>query len=1386
MNRFGGNLGGKLGNIGQTIRMQAEELNAKAKEAAKHIEEGLNAPNVNNNNNNNTNVAVDGLDKLQVNKEPNKNKDDEKMLESSNQKEQSLASRDPDSVSKEELLDILQKMNKRVKALSALRATLIERVKVAEGDKNRLLTLMKNEVLSNVDLEDASKRAEAKNAEKASKAVDAEVDPNDSEEAKIDEIAVIQLAWREADERNQMALQQLQSEYKVISLQYQAEIEKVKKDAEDQKQLADQKVTNDASEDQTLNNNVVSNGDATIDTIDKAVKEAVDACNNKHSYEIEQLRKGLQESHELSMQAQREELLHSQEMLLKEAMDKAAEDLERVKVEADERINNALWKAKGVESENENEKLTSMKKEYEATLLQSQDKHDNELQNAIQQISDMSQRMEENERNHAEQMKVVAIEHMEKIKEIETKAANEKAASLGVMKQKVKSKMEEMKEAFNSKISKSLKEESEKHERELNECKQKYAAEIENLKTQNNLSAEETKSSDQTEIIATEIEKVREELKSSHDIALNKLREDVMKERDDIIKAEIEKVQEELKASHDVELNKLREDIMKERDITVKEAMEKAAQDVELARSEADKQMKEALSKATEASTKIEDQKLHELREEFELKLSTAQAAHQEALNAVVLEKESLSATIADLETNHAEAIEALKAQYTDTMEKINNDKEGSKEQYETELIKQRQELEASRESLSDLEKKHNEVIEELKASHDVELNKLREDIMKERDITVKEAMEKAAQDVELARSEADKQMKEALSKATEASTKIEDQKLHELREEFELKLSTAQAAHQEALNAVVLEKESLSATIADLETNHAEAIEALKAQYPDTEEHKQIVLEEAKSAFKAKLEEVRSNYEKDKSESLQSLKSKFIETLKSRTSEHEAAKVKLQEEMNKHNNELKAFFEDKMSTAKKDFETLQSKLESEKLELSQNLAAREKDLSLVKEDECMLQNKLKAQISKELALSQEIERLKAEHDKNNMSSEESKTILINQKENMEKLQKELEVKLESLNKDLASKNNEIEELNGKLSAISQNLNTIAAEKNDLQSKMEVASKKVSKLDAAETELGNAREELNRYRLELSQNKALLERLQAEKDSSEKKHGQRTALVGMLEAQLSDLNENNAELQGKFEAAVYDLSQKDDEVKIIREKLEHAESALKQSQHQNQVLKRSTTEHKSQNVADDDLMKKAKMVDSLQRELQALQQQMSKKSAAAQRLLQEREKDCMELKKRNKILQQELDKGSFSDRKIFELAEKQSNRESLATAEIQMRNELVRHLTEKLENHDTELASAEYSSKQIEGQFEDLCRIHRREDVNLDYLKSTVVQYLSKPPGSSEREALLPVLATLLQFDEEDYKMIAEGKTKVSWFGSVLPTIIGESKVQHR
>uniref|UniRef100_A0A7S2ULP5 GRIP domain-containing protein n=2 Tax=Attheya septentrionalis TaxID=420275 RepID=A0A7S2ULP5_9STRA len=259
----------------------------------------------------------------------------------------------------------------------------------------------------------------------------------------------------------------------------------------------------------------------------------------------------------------------------------------------------------------------------------------------------------------------------------------------------------------------------------------------------------------------------------------------------------------------------------------------------------------------------------------------------------------------------------------------------------------------------------------------------------------------------------------------------------------------------------------------------------------------------------------------------------------------------------------------------------------------------------------------------------------------------------------------------------------------------------------------------------------------------------------------------------MLEAQLSELNESTSDAKAKLEAALYDLSQGDETIQGLKEDLEKAEKSLAAAQKSRQKATESSVA--AQQAADS---KKARMVETLQREIQALQQQMSKKSSAAQRLLQEREAECMELRKTNKKLQHEVDKGTLSDRRIFELAAKQSNRDTAAVTEIEIRDELVNRLTEKLVSRDGDLATAEINVQQVEGRVEELCRVHRREDVNLDYLKSIVVQYLSKPPGSSERSALLPVLATLLQFDPSDYQAIEAGQQKVSWWGTVEATYI--------
>lgn len=127
---------------------------------------------------------------------------------------------------------------------------------------------------------------------------------------------------------------------------------------------------------------------------------------------------------------------------------------------------------------------------------------------------------------------------------------------------------------------------------------------------------------------------------------------------------------------------------------------------------------------------------------------------------------------------------------------------------------------------------------------------------------------------------------------------------------------------------------------------------------------------------------------------------------------------------------------------------------------------------------------------------------------------------------------------------------------------------------------------------------------------------------------------------------------------------------------------------------------------------------RAKMVENLQQEVQLLQQQMPRESAAAQRLMQDWENKCNELHKSNNVLQQEADKETLSHHHIFAFAAKQSRHESIAQLEVGIPDKQVHCLTEVLLDCDGELASTEYTVHHIVDQVEELCCVKRRS-INL-------------------------------------------------------------------
>ena len=1083
----------------------------------------------------------------------------------------SLASRSPEDVSKEELLEILQKMNKRVKALSSLRVTLTDRVKASESDRTRIIAFIKQEILSPADLKDASVAAGENNAYLAEKqAEDGSLNRRGEGSERVDEIGMLQIAIRMADERKSLSVQAIQAEYKNLAIKHKNEIKQLEDKAKSEQAAAKTTVTENP-------NNVEDSAGST-----EKWGEEVERITRRHREEIERI----QEGHRFE--------LH--------------------------RVTNEL-----------------KTRPEPPPSIQVQNVTDQNVVNAYE-----------------ENIQILTQANEEKLKEVRLEAA------------------QQIKDAY---------------ERKLETIKEKAKLFVE--KTKREAAENISLATEQIQQLKQEVDKNK---RQSENIALEK----------------------------DTEMISLRSRL---------EEMEKSL----------DAKTAEAIQLEKEAA-----QKLEEDRERFEGTMASLKEEHEMSMAAVKKEYEAQTSSVSEekdtemislrTERNH------LRLSIKNTMKEVEDLKKG----HANDRAVLKQELEGKANVALEKHAKAMKYINKLKLATAEKIKV----IGQERATELEDARQENRRIIEEVRSTGVRELKEAKIAFEKNVAELKKGK-EALEEELSRALDVCDTKHEEARSNVdALIEEKVEHTIKEQKRLSDDEIQKILAE-------KKTEIEIIVRNHSETLQKVEAKHQR----TMDDLKTAYDTKLESAASENSAAQAGLELKMSQHADDLKAFYDEKMKSL------------GEKS--AADIGQKEESLTELTKKVELMQVKIEGHVHVEESLRISLKELKEEASILSSKNAAASASLTDELTKLNEENDSIKGKMAKLVEERKRKGTEVVELHKQLEHLQAHVSNMTLEKVQLEEKIQKAAKQENKLSVSESEVTALREELNKSKLNESKNASLVSRLQSDQESSERKHGQQTALIGMLEAQLAELNESKSELQAKLEVAAYDLRQKDEHFLSVNSKLEKAERALA-----HQASRKVHSDNFAQHAVDVETAKKAQKLEELQREIKALQQQMARKSSAAQKLLQEREAECNVLRKSNKVLQKEVDKGSLSDRRIFELAAQQSNRESVAVAEIDLRDKLVQRLAEKLESRDSDLASAEYTVQKVEGQVEELCRVRRREDVNLDYLKSIVVQYLSKPSGSSERAALLPVLATLLQFDSSDYEAIQAGKAKVSWWGGVLPTYI--------
>ena len=797
--------------------------------------------------------------------------------------------------------------------------------------------------------------------------------------------------------------------------------------------------------------------------------------------------------------------------------------------------------------------------------------------------------------------------------------------------------------------------------------------------------------------------------------------------------------------------------------------------------SEREKALLENIGRLKEESQSA-GQTVSEEAEKLKKTIATMNEDHESALN---IQQQTISRSLAENDSKLADTLRAAEAETQTSLEALKEDYEAKltdARQKQTKAVEIVKKLKAA--TATKLQGAHKALADE-KAAFEQEKSDLESKLKSEYEACATELSQEHAtlmKEWDAKLSAKDKEHEDSLLSARNEREKEREQ----LSQEHNMKVSSLQEALDAAssqLQDASTTKETerqLEAKLKEAQEQHQKQLEEMADTHANELKKERLAAQEQVQQLKTQQEETAAKLAAEKENVFEASKQELELRLQELSTKHAEEMNSLQERMATHSDDLKRHFKEKVQVTEnklveetKSFGEQLTAKEAQLVNIVRQMNEKNTALTTLERQHEALQTKFSSDVVVKQALQKKMDELQKQLAQSVANSSTATQSLLQEQEKVEREKIALEETLRNTVQERDANKNKVEELMGKLEALGSNLNITLDEQNILRSELESASKKAAKLDTTESELNSLRDQINKLKLEQTKSNSLLEKLQAEKEANSRNHGQRTALVGMLEEQLADLNDKNSEINAKFEAAKYDLSARDEDMQSLQEQLLNAQKSVTDTQ--NSRRQASDSLSSAQKGAD---AKKSKMIDTLQREVQSLQQQMAKKSAAAQKLIQQREFECIELRKTTKTLQQEVDKGSLSDRRIFELAAQQSNRESAAASEIDVRDKIVDKLTGKLVVQDGDLAKAEYSVKSFENQVEELCRIRRREDVNLDYLKSIVVQYLSKPPGASEREALLPVLATLLQFDANDYKVIEDGKSRLSWWGSVAPIVI--------
>lgn len=259
----------------------------------------------------------------------------------------------------------------------------------------------------------------------------------------------------------------------------------------------------------------------------------------------------------------------------------------------------------------------------------------------------------------------------------------------------------------------------------------------------------------------------------------------------------------------------------------------------------------------------------------------------------------------------------------------------------------------------------------------------------------------------------------------------------------------------------------------------------------------------------------------------------------------------------------------------------------------------------------------------------------------------------------------------------------------------------------------------------AESKLGQLSEMIqavDEAREALEEREARITRLQSEAMVAERNHALRTAMLATAENHITTLKSDLEHRDSALAEALKKSLSLQDRLNEADEKMNKAVQELRAE------LDRVTTIMEDERLGY--RLEKNSAESKHNEEVDQIKKDFTKKSNAARAMMSEKDAEIVKLTTLVAELKDEIASGAHNERRIFELAKSQSQREATHNLHSDTRELAFQQLQHTLATRDLELAKLQSSHAQLLEENADLRRVSRREGVNMDYLKNIIVQVL--------------------------------------------------------